>query len=51
MVLVNRAHWTQKLPTWPLLQALARDRSMESRIALVDRIEQAPQALKRISEQ
>ncbi|MEV6998236.1 LOG family protein [Streptomyces sp. NPDC093982] len=51
MVLVNEAHWTQKLPTWPLLQALARDRSMESRIALVDRIEQAPQALKRISEQ
>ncbi|WP_328878923.1 LOG family protein [Streptomyces sp. NBC_00299] len=51
MVLVNKAHWTQKLPTWPLLQALARDRSMESRIALVDRIEQAPQALKRISEQ
>ncbi|MFC8094143.1 LOG family protein [Streptomyces sp. NPDC057301] len=51
MVLVNRAHWTQKLPTWPLLQALARDRSMESRIALVDRIEQAPQALKRIGEQ
>ncbi|WP_328422869.1 LOG family protein [Streptomyces sp. NBC_00443] len=51
MVLVNRAHWTEKLPTWPLLQALARDRSMESRIALVDRIEQAPQALKRLGEQ
>ncbi|MEJ8671333.1 LOG family protein [Streptomyces sp. NBC_01614] len=51
MVLVNKAHWTQKLPTWPLLQALARDRSMESRIALVDRIEQAPQALKRLGEQ
>ncbi|MGF0169855.1 LOG family protein [Streptomyces sp. Marseille-Q5077] len=51
MVLVNRAHWTKQLPTWPLLQALARDRSMESRIALVDRIEQAPQALKRLSGQ
>ncbi|MFE5891791.1 LOG family protein [Streptomyces sp. NPDC056462] len=51
MVLVNRAHWTEQLPTWPLLQALARDRSMESRIALVDRIEQAPQALKRLSGQ
>ena len=24
MVLVDRAHWTEKLPAWPLLQALAR---------------------------
>ncbi|MFG2131957.1 LOG family protein [Streptomyces sp. NPDC048751] len=48
MVLVDRAHWTQRLPTWPLLQALARERSMESRIALVDRIEEAPAALKRL---
>ncbi|WP_055614572.1 LOG family protein [Streptomyces phaeochromogenes] len=49
MVLVNRAHWTEQLPTWPLLQALARDRSMESRIALVDRIEEAPEALIRLA--
>jgi predicted Rossmann-fold nucleotide-binding protein len=49
MVLVNRAHWTEKLPTWPLLQALARERSMEARIALVDRIEDAPAALKRLT--
>ncbi|MDC0770311.1 LOG family protein [Streptomyces sp. HD] len=48
MVLVDRTHWTEKLPTWPLLQSLARDRSMESRIALVDRIEEAPEALKRL---
>jgi predicted Rossmann-fold nucleotide-binding protein len=48
MVLVDRAHWTERLPTWPLLQALARERSMESRIALVDRIEEAPEALKRL---
>ncbi|MDT9701871.1 LOG family protein [Streptomyces sp. P17] len=48
MVLVNRAHWTEKLPTWPLLQSLARERSMESRIALVDRIEEASEALKRL---
>ncbi|GAB2877990.1 LOG family protein [Streptomyces deserti] len=48
MVLVNRAHWTEKLPTWPLLQSLARGRSMEARIALVDRIEEAPEALKRL---
>ncbi|MFJ9538802.1 LOG family protein [Streptomyces sp. NPDC101225] len=48
MVLVDRAHWTERLPTWPLLRALARERSMESRIALVDRIEEAPEALKRL---
>ncbi|MFE0249855.1 LOG family protein [Streptomyces sp. NPDC059010] len=48
MVLVDRTHWTEKLPAWPLLQSLARGRSMESRIALVDRIEQAPEALKRL---
>ncbi|MFF0205008.1 LOG family protein [Streptomyces sp. NPDC005017] len=48
MVLVDREHWTQRLPAWPLLRALARDRSMETRIALVDRIEEAPEALKRL---
>ncbi|MFF7446887.1 MULTISPECIES: LOG family protein [unclassified Streptomyces] len=48
MVLVDRAHWTERLPTWPLLRSLARERSMESRIALVDRIEEAPEALKRL---
>ncbi|MFF4909578.1 LOG family protein [Streptomyces sp. NPDC001260] len=48
MVLVDREHWTERLPAWPLLQALARERSMESRIALVDRIEEAPEALKRL---
>ncbi|MFD7388809.1 LOG family protein [Streptomyces sp. NPDC059852] len=48
MVLVDRAHWTERLPVWPLLQSLARDRSMETRIALVDRIEEAPEALKRL---
>ncbi|MFD8422050.1 LOG family protein [Streptomyces sp. NPDC059466] len=48
MVLVDRAHWTERHPTWPLLQSLARERPMESRIALVDRIEDAPEALKRL---
>jgi len=49
MVLVDRAHWTEHLPTWPLLRALARERSMEARIALVDSVEEAPAALKRMS--
>ncbi|AYN39164.1 Rossmann fold nucleotide-binding protein [Streptomyces dangxiongensis] len=48
MVLVDSAHWTRDLPAWPLLQSLARGRAMESRIALVDRIEQAPDAIKRL---
>ncbi|AWW37289.1 LOG family protein [Streptomyces cadmiisoli] len=48
MVLVDRAHWTERLPAWPLLRALAQERSMADRIALVDRIEEAPAALKRL---
>lgn len=46
MVLVDRAHWTQELPAWPLLEALAKERPMGARIALVDDIEEAPSALK-----
>lgn len=49
MVLVDRVHWTERLPAWPLLQSLARGRAMEDRIALVDRIEDAPEALKRLA--
>ncbi|MFJ8034054.1 MULTISPECIES: LOG family protein [unclassified Streptomyces] len=48
MVLVDEAHWTTELPAWGLLQSLARGRSMESRIALVDRIEHAADAVKRL---
>ncbi|MFF4843917.1 LOG family protein [Streptomyces collinus] len=48
MVLVDEGHWTRELPAWPLLRSLAAGRAMESRIALVDRIEQAPEALKRL---
>ncbi|MFD9096045.1 LOG family protein [Streptomyces collinus] len=48
MVLVDEGHWTRELPAWPLLRSLAGGRAMESRIALVDRIEQAPEALKRL---
>ncbi|MFJ8747811.1 LOG family protein [Streptomyces sp. NPDC102441] len=49
MVLVNRAHWTEKLPAWPLLSALAAGRTMESRIALVDTVEEAAGALARLT--
>ncbi|MFD7289080.1 LOG family protein [Streptomyces sp. NPDC059863] len=49
MVLVDRAHWTERLPAWPLLTALARERRMESRIALVDTVDEAPAALARLA--
>ena len=49
MVLVDRAHWTDRLPAWPLLEALAADRPMASRIALVDSIDEAPAALERLA--
>ncbi|MFK0231456.1 LOG family protein [Streptomyces vinaceus] len=45
MVLVDRTHWTEHLPAWPLLQALARGRAMESRIALVDSVDEVPAVL------
>ena len=49
MVLVDRAHWTERLPAWPLLQALAAGAVDGGPIALVDRIEEAPEALKRLT--
>ncbi|MFF7442400.1 LOG family protein [Streptomyces sp. NPDC008122] len=48
MVLVNRAHWTTRLPAWPLLESLAADRPMAARVALVDSIDEAPAALERL---
>ncbi|MEU7017788.1 Rossmann fold nucleotide-binding protein [Streptomyces sp. NPDC046385] len=47
MVLVDRAHWTERLPAWPLLRTLAEGRPMAARIALVDSIDEAPEALAR----
>ncbi len=36
MVLLDRAYWTETLPVWPLLQALAAGRDYETLIALTD---------------
>ena len=36
LVLVGREHWTERLPVWPLVRALARDRDMEQAVHLVD---------------
>jgi predicted Rossmann-fold nucleotide-binding protein len=41
MVLVGARYWTQELPLWPLLQALGRGRPMESRVHLVDTVDEA----------
>lgn len=49
MVLVDRAHWTERLPAWPLLQALAEGRPMAARIALVDSVDEAAAELARLT--
>ena len=41
LVLLGRHYWTQTLPAWPLLKALAAERIMEDKIALVDSVDEA----------
>ena len=41
VVLVGRAHWTEHLPVWPLLQALGQDRPMGGGIHLVESVGEA----------
>ena len=41
MVLVGVSYWTEVLPAWPLLRALARGRAMEAHIHLVDTVDEA----------
>ncbi|GHE75047.1 hypothetical protein GCM10018785_49220 [Streptomyces longispororuber] len=50
MVLVDREHWTTRLPAWPLLQALAKDRPMARRVTLVDTVAEAAGALAALSD-
>ncbi|MBM7519596.1 LOG family protein [Nocardioides nitrophenolicus] len=45
MVLVGRRYWTEELPAWALLQALARGRAMEQHVHLVDTVEEAASLL------
>ena len=47
MVLVGQEHWLRRYPAWPLLQSLAAGRRMESRIFLVDTVEEALAVLER----
>lgn len=41
MVLVGRRYWTEDLPAWPLLRALARGRPMERHVHLVETVDEA----------
>ncbi len=41
MVLVGERYWTETLPAWPLLTALAWDRGMEPHVHLVDTVDEA----------
>lgn len=43
MVLVGREHWTETLPAWPLLRALASGRAMEDHVHLVETVDEAAQ--------
>lgn len=45
IVLVDREHWTERLPAWPLLRALASGRGMADRIHLVDSVDEVPALL------
>jgi predicted Rossmann-fold nucleotide-binding protein len=45
MVLVGRTHWTEELPAWPLLEALARGRAMEGHVHLVDTVDEAAEVI------
>jgi predicted Rossmann-fold nucleotide-binding protein len=39
MVLVGVQHWTETLPVWPLLEALATGRAMEGSVHLVETVD------------
>lgn len=41
MVLVGTEYWSEQYPAWPLLRSLAKGRPMESRVHLVESIEDA----------
>ena len=41
MVLVGRRYWTEDLPLWPLLRALAGKRAMAEHVHLVDSVDEA----------
>ena len=47
MVLVGERYWTETLPAWPLLTALAQGRAMEEHVHLVATVDEAAELIKR----
>jgi len=47
MVLLGRTYWTETLPAWPLLEALARDRAMAPHVHLADSLDEVSEVLRR----
>ena len=45
MVLVGRRYWTEDLPVWPLLRAMARGRVMQEHVHLVESVDDAADLL------
>ena len=45
MILVGATYWTETLPVWPLLRALARGRPMEDFVHLVDTVDEATELI------
>lgn len=41
MVLVGRRYWTEEIPAWPLLRALAERADMTDQVHLVDSVDEA----------
>jgi predicted Rossmann-fold nucleotide-binding protein len=46
MVLIGAEHWTTSVPAWPLLEALAAGRPMESQTAIVANVDEAVNLLR-----
>ena len=40
LVLVGREHWTERVPVWPALHAIAAGRPMEAAVHLVDSVDE-----------
>jgi len=40
LVLVGREHWTERVPVWPALRAIAAGRPMEAAVHLVDSVDE-----------
>ena len=46
LVLLGRDFWTRTVPAWPLLRSLAAGRPMAGKVALVDSVDEAMEALR-----